>query len=112
MTTLLAALIGGGLAIAGGLVGVFAADRRERNRWRRDAQLKVSTELLSSLQEVIRPMMRLAYLAEKPPQPTLTLASSAYHEASVPSFIKLVRTQVAMDTAWPRYRATGVGWRG
>jgi len=83
MTTLLAALIGGGLAIAGGLVGVFATDRRERNRWRRDAQLKVSTELLSSLQEVIRRMMRFAYLAEKPPQPTLTSASSAYHEASV-----------------------------
>lgn len=37
MTTLLAALIGGGLAIAGGLLGVFATDRRERNRWRRDA---------------------------------------------------------------------------
>jgi hypothetical protein len=54
MTTLLAALIGGGLAIAGGLVGVFTMDRRERNRWRRDAQLKASTELLSSLQEVIR----------------------------------------------------------
>jgi hypothetical protein len=83
MTTLLAALIGGGLAIAGGLVGVFATDRRERNRWRRDAQLRVSTELLSCLQEVIRRMIRLAYLAEKPPQPTLTPSTSAYHEASV-----------------------------
>jgi hypothetical protein len=83
MTTLLAALIGGGLAIAGGLVGAFATDRRERNRWRRDAQLRVSTELLSSLQEVIRPMIHIAYLAEKPPQPTLTLSASDYHEASV-----------------------------
>ena len=83
MTTLLAALIGGGLAIAGGLVGVFATDRRERNRWRRDAQLKVGTELLSSLQEVIRGMIHLAYLTEKPPQPTLTPAASTYHEASV-----------------------------
>jgi hypothetical protein len=81
--TLLAALIGGGLAIAGGLVGVFATDRRERNRWRRDAQLRVSTELLSSLQEVIRRMIHLAYLMEKPPQPTLTPPASAYHEASV-----------------------------
>lgn len=83
MTTLLAALIGGGLAIAGGLVGVFATDRRERSRWRRDAQLKVGTELLSSLQEVIRRMIHLAYLTEKPPQPTLTPAASTYHEASV-----------------------------
>jgi hypothetical protein len=83
MLTLLAALIGGGLAIAGGLAGAFATDRRERNRWRRDAQLRASTELLSSLQEVIRRMMRLAYLTEKPPLPTLTPDSSAYHEASV-----------------------------
>lgn len=83
MTTLLAALIGGGLAIAGGLVGVFATDRRERNRWRRDAQLKASTELLSSLQEVIRRMIQLAYLEEKPPHPTITPATSAYHGASV-----------------------------
>jgi hypothetical protein len=83
MTTLLAALIGGGLAIAGGLVGVFTTDRRERNRWRRDAQLKASTELLSSLQEVIRRMIHLAYLTEKPPQPTPTPASAAYHGASV-----------------------------
>lgn len=83
MITLLAALIGGGLAIAGGLAGPFATDRRERNRWRRDAQLRVSTELLSSLQEVIRRMIHLAYLTEKPPRPTLTPAASAYHEASV-----------------------------
>src|SRR5579872_1104035 len=83
MTTLIAALIGGGLAIAGGLVGVFATDRRERNRWRRDTQLKTSIELLSSLQVVIRRMIHLAYLTEKPLQPTPTPAAAAYHEASV-----------------------------
>jgi hypothetical protein len=83
MTTLLAALIGGGLAIAGGLVGVFVTDRRGRSQWRRDAQFKVSTELLNSLQEVIRPMIHLAYLTEKPPRPTLTFTESAYHEATV-----------------------------
>ena len=83
MNTLLAALVGGALAIAGGLAGAFATDRSERSRWRRDAQLRVSTELLSSLQEVIRRMIHLAYLTEKPPQPTLVPASSAYHGASV-----------------------------
>ena len=57
--------------------------RAERNRWRRDAQLKVGTELLSSLQEAIRRMIHLTYLTEKPPQPTLTPAASTYHEASV-----------------------------
>ena len=71
------------VAIAGELIGVFATDRRQHNRWRRDARLKVSTELLSSLQEVIRGMIHLAYLTEKPPQPALTPAASAYHEASV-----------------------------
>ena len=83
VVTLIAALIGGGLAIAGGLAGAFAADRRERNRWRRDAQLRASTELLSSLQEVIRRMIHLAYLTEKPSRPTLTPVASTYHEASV-----------------------------
>jgi hypothetical protein len=83
MNAILGALAGGALAIAGGLAGAFATDRGARSRWRRDAQLRVSTELLSSLQEVIRRMMHLAYLTEKPPQPTLTPASSAYHEASV-----------------------------
>lgn len=84
MLTLLAALIGGGLAIAGGFAGAFATDRRERSRWRRDAQLRVSTELLSSLQQVIRRMIHLAYLTEKPPQPTpLVPAATGYHEASV-----------------------------
>lgn len=85
MHALLATLLGGALAIAGGLVGAFATHRGESSRWRRDTQLRVSTELLSSLQNVIRRMIQLAYLPEKPrlqtgsPDP----ASAAYHEASV-----------------------------
>ena len=81
MSALLATLVGGALAIAGGLVGVFATDRRERSRWRRDAQLRISTELLSSLQEVIRQMIDLAYLAEKPPRGSPEYA--AYHKATI-----------------------------
>lgn len=83
MTTLLAALIGGGLAIAGAFVGAFATDRRERSRWRRDAQLRVSTELLSSLQQLITAMIHLAYLTEKPSaRPALVPGSQAYREAN------------------------------
>jgi hypothetical protein len=81
MSALLATLVGGALAIAGGLVGVFATDRRERSRWRRDAQLRISTELLSSLQELIRQMINLAYIAKKPPRGSPAYA--AYHKATI-----------------------------
>jgi hypothetical protein len=81
MSALLATLFGGALAIAGGLVGALTTDRRERSRWRRDAQLRVSTELLSSLQEVIRRMIDLAYLAKKPPRGSPEYA--AYHEVTI-----------------------------
>ena len=83
MDALLATLVGGALAIAGGLVGVLATHRSESSRWRRDAQLRVSTELLSSLQEVIRRMIDLAYLTDKPVRGTPTAASSAYHQATI-----------------------------
>jgi len=81
MSALLATLVGGALAIAGGLVGVFATDRRERSRWRRDTQLRISTELLSSLQELIRQMIDVAYLAEKPPRGSTAYA--AYHKVTI-----------------------------
>jgi hypothetical protein len=83
MNALLATFLGGALAIAGGLVGVLATHRSESSRWRRDAQVRASTELLSSLQEVIRRMIDLAYLAEKPARGSPTGSSSAYHEATI-----------------------------
>lgn len=82
MSALLATLVGGALAITGGLVGVLATHRSESSRWRRDSQLRVSTELLNSLQEVIRRMIDLAYLTEKPARGS-PRASSAYHEATI-----------------------------
>ena len=82
MSALLATLVGGALAIAGGLVGVLATHRSETSRWRRDAQLRASTELLSSLQEVVRRMIDLAYLSEKPARGAPRTAS-AYHEATI-----------------------------
>src|SRR6516225_3626106 len=108
MSALLATLVGGALAIAGGLVGVLATHRSETSRWRRDAQLRASTELLSSLQEVVRRMIDLAYLSEKPARGAPRTAS-AYHEATIgwnssiyaallvspPQLAVLVRTWIA-----------------
>ena len=62
MTAVLAALLGGLLAISGGLVGIALTDRRERGRWLRDSQLQASTELVTALQLLIRRMINVAYL--------------------------------------------------
>ena len=62
MSAILTTLLGGLLAIAGGLVGIALSDRRERNRWLRDSQLQASTDLISALQLVIRRMINIAYL--------------------------------------------------
>jgi hypothetical protein len=62
VTAILTTLIGGLLAISGGLVGVAMSDRRERTRWLRDSQLQASTSLLSALQLLVRRMINVAYL--------------------------------------------------
>jgi hypothetical protein len=62
MTAILTTLLGGLLAISGGLVGVALSDRRERSRWLRDSQLQASTDLMSALQLLIRRMINVAYL--------------------------------------------------
>lgn len=62
MITILTTLLGGLLAISGGLVGIALSDRRER-RWLRDSQLQASIALLSSLQLVMRRMTNVAYLS-------------------------------------------------
>ncbi|MCA1675245.1 MAG: hypothetical protein LC799_24665 [Actinobacteria bacterium] len=81
--TLLAALIGGVLAVAGGLVVAVAGDRGERRRWRRDAQLKVNTELLSALQGLMRRMIDVAYLPDKRRGEHPSEVLKAYHEATI-----------------------------
>jgi hypothetical protein len=65
MQAFLAALAGGLLAIAGGLAAVFATSRGARSQWRKDTQLKVSTKVLSALQEMVRRINDLAFLPEK-----------------------------------------------
>jgi hypothetical protein len=82
MSALLAALVGGALAIGGALAGALATGRGQRDRWRRDTQLRVSTELLSSLQQMIRRAIHLAYLTEKPPRDTPIPGASAHFDAS------------------------------
>ena len=62
MSAILTTLLGGLLAISGGLVGIALNDRRERTRWFRDAQLQASTNLLSALQLLVRRMINVAYL--------------------------------------------------
>lgn len=62
MTAILTTLLGGLLAISGGLVGVALTDRRERSRWLRDSQLQASTDLATALQLLIRRMINVAYL--------------------------------------------------
>jgi hypothetical protein len=62
MEVILTTLLGGLLAIAGGLAGIALTDRRERNRWLRDTQLQASVDLISALQLVIRRMINIAFL--------------------------------------------------
>jgi hypothetical protein len=65
MQAFLAALVGGLLAIAGGLAAVFATNRGVKSQWRKDTQLKVSTEVLSALQKMVRRINDLAFLPDK-----------------------------------------------
>ena len=65
MQAFVGAVVGGLLAIAGGLAAVLATSRSVRSQWRKDTQLKVSTELLSALQKRVSTINDLAYLADK-----------------------------------------------
>jgi hypothetical protein len=65
MQAFLAALVGGLLTIAGGLAAVLVTSRGVKSQWRKDTQLKVSTELLSALQKRVSAINDLAYLADK-----------------------------------------------
>jgi hypothetical protein len=83
MTAVLTTLLGGCLAIAGGLVGIALGDRRERNRWLRDSQWQASTNLLSALQLVIRRMINISYLGERESADPASAAVAAFSEATI-----------------------------
>jgi hypothetical protein len=83
MTAVLTTLLGGCLAIAGGLVGIALGDRRERSRWLRDSQWQASTNLLGALQLVIRRMITVSYLDEKKSVDPAIAAVTSFSEATV-----------------------------
>jgi hypothetical protein len=83
MSAILTTLLGGLLAIAGGLVGIALGDRRERSRWLRDAQWQASTNLLSALQLLVRRMINVAYLTEKESVSQASPAVASFNEATV-----------------------------
>jgi hypothetical protein len=62
MVAVVTTLLGGFLAISGGLVGIALTDRRERSRWLRDSQLQASADLVTALQLLVRRMINVAYL--------------------------------------------------
>jgi hypothetical protein len=80
---ILATLLGGLLAIAGGLVGIALGDRRERMRWLRDAQWQASANLLSALQHLLHSMMKVAYLDQKESLDESSPTMDAFGEAAV-----------------------------
>jgi hypothetical protein len=83
MAAFLTTILGGVLAISGGLVGITLSDRRERSRWLRDSQWKASTNLLSALQLLVRSMINVSYLNEKDSRdPTIGVVAS-FSEATV-----------------------------
>lgn len=83
MTAVLTTLLGGLLAIAGGLVGIALGDRRERSRWPRDSQWQASINLLSALQLLVRRMGNVAYLDEKQSSDPSSAAVASFGEATV-----------------------------
>lgn len=64
MQGILGPLVGGLLAITGGLLVAITADHRERNKWKRDARLKASSDLLTALQGVVRRVKDIALAAD------------------------------------------------
>ena len=83
MNAILTTLLGGLLAVAGGLVGIALSDRRERHRWLRDSQLLASTSLLSALQLLIRRMINVAYLDPEESRDPSSPVVAAFNDAMV-----------------------------
>lgn len=81
MDAIVATIVGGLLTIAGGLVGARAAERRAESRWRQDAQLQATTQLLGALQTLMRRMIDFAYLEDKSDRGSATIQN--YHEATI-----------------------------
>ena len=79
MGAVMAAIAGGMLAIIGTLIGAFAGRYGERERWRRDMQIELSTNALATLQRLIRATIDLAYV-ELAPRDTAVVDTPAQRE--------------------------------
>lgn len=62
MSQALAAVVGGLLAIAGGLATAVVVGRRDRRHWLMDAHLMATSEALAALQRLQRRIIDLAYI--------------------------------------------------
>lgn len=78
---ILGSIVGGLLAIAGGVFAALAADRRQRNRWQHDTQLRVGSELLGALQTVVRRLRDVAAIDDKE-STAMRAATDDFHEAT------------------------------
>jgi len=79
-------LIGGLLAIAGGLLVSLSQFIRERRRWQRDARIRSGVDLLAALQTLMRRTINLAYVPAESPKSESTTGRAAidrYEEATI-----------------------------
>jgi hypothetical protein len=81
MEAILGSMVGGLLAIAGGVLATLAADQRQRRRWQLDTQLRVGSELLGALQLVVRRLRDIASVEDKT-SAALEAAMDDFHEAT------------------------------
>ncbi|HEY2791478.1 MAG TPA: hypothetical protein VGJ28_03930 [Micromonosporaceae bacterium] len=83
MSQILGAIVGGLLAILGGIAVTYTSHARENAKGRREAQLKASADLLAALQTLVRRLIDLAFLAEKRSGDEALSTISRYHDATI-----------------------------
>ena len=83
MQAILGSLVGGLVAILGGMLVALTSDQRERRNWTRDAQLKASADLLTALQTLTRRLLDLAFLPDDRKTDRDLPARTRYHDATI-----------------------------
>jgi hypothetical protein len=83
MQAILGPLVGGLVAILGGVLVALTSDQRERRNWTRDAQLKASADLLTALQTLTRRLLDLAFLPDDGKTDRDLPARTRYHDATI-----------------------------
>jgi hypothetical protein len=83
VSELLSGLAGAVIALVGAVGLAIYSEKRTEKRWRRDSQLAAATNLLASLQALIRNMIDYAYLPDKRQGPTVATVLNAYSQATI-----------------------------